>query len=104
MFEVKNCDKCKHPMKLKLSNSALHLKCPECNTQYRLTQSSIKKEILVPLLAVAISVMLSIKLITTNDIFIKLIFILVLSALLQTVIDYILIKKHLLEYEVEENS
>ena len=79
-----------------------HICCENCNEHYELQHKSLKIYALLPFVAVAISVMLSINFILTNDIFIKAVFILTVSYIIYLILGMLLVKSGLLVYEKKE--
>ena len=65
----------------------------------QMSQSSLKKHMLVPLISVGISVALSLQIFPRDNIDIKFIFIIGLSFLLAMLIDVLLIKYGIITYE-----
>ncbi|MEG0095212.1 MAG: hypothetical protein RSF69_05820 [Erysipelotrichaceae bacterium] len=97
-----NCPKCGKGIKGSLIKGIVHIHCKECQSDYELDQTSIKKQLLVPLLSVAISVGLSSTFLKEQSIDIKFIFIIVLSFALAYFTSLILVKMRILQYEEKE--
>lgn len=98
-MKVKACDKCKKDIDLGLISSSVYIKCKNCKKVYRLTQSSIKKEIIVPVIAVGSSVYISITFLRTSNYFIRAMFIIILASIIKYLLDILFIKLNILEYE-----
>lgn len=88
-------------MKTSFIKGAVHLRCKSCETKYEMTQSSVKKHMLVPLLSVGISVALSLQIFPHDNIDLKFLFIIGLSFLLAMIIDILLIRFGIITYEKE---
>lgn len=101
MFKVYRCEKCENAIQIKIMKGFVHIVCLQCGQKYELTHQSVKYYMLIPLISVSLSVLLSINVLKTSDIFLKAVFILSVSYLIYLLLGMLFVKAKLLKYERE---
>lgn len=99
MPKVIQCPNCGADIKASFVRGAVHIECKKCTMKYEMSQRSMKRHMVVPMIAVAISVGLSLLIFPRDNIDIKFIFIIGLSFILALLIDKIFITLGLITYE-----
>lgn len=98
MLNIIKCEKCHSDVYVKMSSGFAHLYCEHCGSEYQLAAKSIKYYLLIPFIAVGITVLFRIYLINTEDIFIKAVIILIGSYIIYFLLCLLLIKLNILKY------
>lgn len=104
VLRVIHCPNCGKPIKGAVFKGNVHITCPQCNTEYALTQKSIKIHMLIPLICVGISVFLSSTLMIDQTWDMKFIFILLISFSLVYFISILFARLHILKYEIKRTK
>lgn len=100
MINIIECTNCHNHVNVNFLSGFAHLKCKHCNTEFQLHHSCIKFYLLIPFIAVGISIWFRISFINTEDIFIKTIVILFGSYLIHFVLCFMLIKLNIFKYSI----
>ncbi|MDQ0361323.1 hypothetical protein [Breznakia pachnodae] len=95
---ILECQECKKPIGYKGKKAFSHINCEHCGTTYEMKPSSWRIYMLFPFISVGISVFLSVNFITTEDIFIKAIFIFSVSYILYYLLCVFMIKINMIQY------
>lgn len=97
MLPIMTCEKCHNIVKARLLRGFVHIQC-ECGCEYELEATSLKYYMFIPFIAVFSAVSISKQWIITQDLFIKLVFILCVSYGIHVVICMLLVKLKLFKY------
>ncbi|MEG0094333.1 MAG: hypothetical protein RR945_11175 [Erysipelotrichaceae bacterium] len=101
-MNIIDCPNCGKGIKGSILKGIVHIRCKECQSDYVLDQISIKKQLLLPLISVGVSVGISSTLLKDRTIDIKFLFILILSFSLAYFLTLLLVKVRVLRYEKKE--
>ena len=98
-MKMMTCPHCQAPIRLKLFFGNAHMTCPHCKREYSLTAQSMKRRMLEPFVSVGFAVSTSLIFLDGKTIDIKTLYILGVSFFLAAMLDYLMVRLHILSYE-----
>lgn len=98
-MKMMSCPHCHSEIRLKLFFGNAHMTCPQCKRQYQLTTESMKRRMIEPFISVGFAVSTSLFFLKDKTIDMKTIYILGVSFFLAAMLDYFMVRLHILTYE-----
>lgn len=98
------CKCCKTPIRLSFIKGNAHIECPSCHQKYQYDEKSIKKYMLIPLISVGITVSTSLLFLKNKTIDVKFIYIIGLSFVIASLLEWVLVKAGFLNYEKSQEN
>lgn len=98
-MKIHICECCKTPIRLRFIKGNVHIECPSCHQKYQFDEKSIKKYVLIPLLSVGIAVGTSLAFLQKKTIDIKFVYIIGVSFITASLLEWVLVKVGFLKYE-----
>lgn len=103
-MKIHICERCHTPIAMRIVRGNVHIECPCCHQKYSFTQQSLKLYTAIPFLCVALAVAGSIAFLKNASIDIKLVFILGVSFVSAALLELVLVRAKLLQYERKEED
>lgn len=98
-MKMMSCPHCQSPIRLKLFFGNAHMTCPQCKREYQLSAQSMKRRMLEPFVSVGFAVATSLIFLKGQTIDVKTVYILGVSFFLAAMLDYFMVRLHILAYE-----
>ncbi|OCN06236.1 hypothetical protein A4S06_00540 [Erysipelotrichaceae bacterium MTC7] len=103
-MKIQTCEVCQKDITTRKKFMFTHIKCEHCQTPYELDAKSWKWYMLFPFVSVMFAMFVSIRILPTEDIFLKMLIILGSARLLYRILCYLGFYFHFLNYQVRKKS
>lgn len=104
MKKVYHCDLCDTSIDTKRLQGIVHIRCPKCLTRYQMTQQSVKKHAVIPLLSIVLALYLSNHFVPANQLIWKLGVIIIVSSASIYLCNLMMLHRHIYEYEIMKSE
>lgn len=103
-MKIQTCEVCQKEMQTKKKFMFAHIRCEHCRSEYELKSEAWRWYILFPFVSVIFAMFISINILKTDDIFLKMIIILGSAGIMYRILCYLGFYFHFLCYQLRKKG